>query len=246
MSGMSFRLQYVNSLWPSDAIWRQGTRSTLVQVMACCLTAPSHYLTNVDLSSLRSSDVHLMAISFEISQPSVTKISLKIIFLRFHWNLPGASELKCIHYTRLPPQHCQFPPNSHNRHLIARRIENICVSKCTHPLEFTPVESSLWNMIGIHRCCVTLMLGWLFGCMINMYVQLFVGDIDSDRNSCQCKFVTPVEIGSSCQRCVIIATVLLIHWIWILRFPWPDYGVDENFFILKSDRCNFIKWSHTV
>ena len=34
----------VNSLWSSDAIMRQGTESTLVQVMACCLTAPSHYL----------------------------------------------------------------------------------------------------------------------------------------------------------------------------------------------------------
>ena len=34
----------VNSLWPSDIIWRQGSRSTLAQVMACCLTAPSHYL----------------------------------------------------------------------------------------------------------------------------------------------------------------------------------------------------------
>ena len=34
----------INSLWPSGAIWRQGFRSTLVQVMACCLTAPSHYL----------------------------------------------------------------------------------------------------------------------------------------------------------------------------------------------------------
>ena len=37
-------MHYLNSLWPSDAIWWQGSRSTLVQVMACCLTAPSHYL----------------------------------------------------------------------------------------------------------------------------------------------------------------------------------------------------------
>ena len=37
-------MTYINSLWPSDAIWRQGSRSTLVQVMACCLTAPSHCL----------------------------------------------------------------------------------------------------------------------------------------------------------------------------------------------------------
>ena len=33
-----------NSLGPSDAIWRWRSWSTLVQVMACCLTAPSHYL----------------------------------------------------------------------------------------------------------------------------------------------------------------------------------------------------------
>ena len=34
----------VNSLWPSDTIWRQRSGSTLAQVMTCCLTAPSHYL----------------------------------------------------------------------------------------------------------------------------------------------------------------------------------------------------------
>ena len=72
----------INSLWPTDAIWWQGSRSTLVQVMACCLMAPSHYLKIVDLSYLRSS---LRAALLEISQPSVTKISLKIIFLRFYW-----------------------------------------------------------------------------------------------------------------------------------------------------------------
>ena len=32
-----------NSLWPSDAIWWQRSGSILVQVMACCLTAPNHY-----------------------------------------------------------------------------------------------------------------------------------------------------------------------------------------------------------
>ena len=34
----------LNSLWPSNAIWQHRSRSTLTQVMACCLTAPSHYL----------------------------------------------------------------------------------------------------------------------------------------------------------------------------------------------------------
>ena len=34
----------LNSLWPSDTIWRHESGSALAQVMACCLTAPSHYL----------------------------------------------------------------------------------------------------------------------------------------------------------------------------------------------------------
>ena len=33
-----------NSLGPGDAIWPHRSGSTLVQVIACCLTAPSHYL----------------------------------------------------------------------------------------------------------------------------------------------------------------------------------------------------------
>ena len=50
----------INSLWPSDAIWRQGSRSTLVQVVACCLMAPSHYLNQcwpvISKIQLHSSD----------------------------------------------------------------------------------------------------------------------------------------------------------------------------------------------
>ena len=33
-----------NSMRPSDVIWRHRAWSTLARVMACCLTAPSHYL----------------------------------------------------------------------------------------------------------------------------------------------------------------------------------------------------------
>ena len=37
-------LKRFNPLWPSDSIWQHRFGSTLVQVMACCLMAPSHYL----------------------------------------------------------------------------------------------------------------------------------------------------------------------------------------------------------
>ena len=36
----------INSLWPNDTIWRHRSGSALAQVMACCLMAPSHYLTH--------------------------------------------------------------------------------------------------------------------------------------------------------------------------------------------------------
>ena len=60
-------------------MWRQGPGSTLAQVMACCLTAPR--------------DFHLRTISQAISPPSIAEISLKIIYTKFHWNLPGVNEL---------------------------------------------------------------------------------------------------------------------------------------------------------
>ena len=45
--------------------------------------------TKADLSSVRSSDINLMAISEEIPQPSITKICSKITDLKFHLKLPG-------------------------------------------------------------------------------------------------------------------------------------------------------------
>ena len=52
----------LNSLWPGDAIWRHGTRSALAQVMAWCLTAPSHYLNQCWLISGEFPCIHLRAL----------------------------------------------------------------------------------------------------------------------------------------------------------------------------------------
>ena len=41
---ITFLCLRLNSLRPSGAIWQYRSESTLAQVMACCLTAPSHYL----------------------------------------------------------------------------------------------------------------------------------------------------------------------------------------------------------
>ena len=52
-----FRL---NTLWPSHAIWHLRSWSTLIQVMASCLIAPSHYQNQCWLiSSVRSNGIYL-------------------------------------------------------------------------------------------------------------------------------------------------------------------------------------------
>ena len=45
---------------------------------------------------MKSSDIHIRAISQEIPQLSITKICLKITYLEFYSNLPGASELMLV------------------------------------------------------------------------------------------------------------------------------------------------------
>ena len=52
MSKISFKFprgQWVNSLWLCDAIWHQGSWSTLPKEMACYLMAPIHYLQHCQL-----------------------------------------------------------------------------------------------------------------------------------------------------------------------------------------------------
>ena len=92
-------LLFINSLWPTGAIWRQRSWSTLARVMACCLT-------NVDWSSVKSSDLHIKAISLDMSQPSITEICLKIACLKLYSNFPGANEVNWICHSVIFCRHC--------------------------------------------------------------------------------------------------------------------------------------------
>ena len=85
-----FSLTHCSLLMPYGEV---DLGQTLAQVMAFCLMAPSHYLNHVDLSSVRSSDIHLKAISQEIPKPPITKFNLKITCLKFYSSIPGTNEL---------------------------------------------------------------------------------------------------------------------------------------------------------
>ena len=72
--------------------------------------------TNFDLSSVWFSDTHGRAMSQEIPQPSITKIRLKIIHLKFHSDLPGANELILSHLV--------------NFDLFSHKLAGLTVSHC--------------------------------------------------------------------------------------------------------------------
>ena len=109
LSGTGARSLSVNSLWPCDAIWHHRSGLTLAQVMACCLTMPSHYL-----NSWRFLISEVLWYSPENNFIASAKIlfcimSLKFIYIFFKLlsNLPGASELNealCLRYFPYPSE----------------------------------------------------------------------------------------------------------------------------------------------
>ena len=82
------------SLWRSDAVWWHWFGSTLLQVMACYLTAQSHCLNKCWLIT---SKVHCHSSEGNFTNHSSAINhwhSLKITYPQFRSNLPGCNELK--------------------------------------------------------------------------------------------------------------------------------------------------------
>ena len=81
--------------WWCHIGWHKSV-SRSAQVMA--LRHQAITWTIVDLSSVRSSDNQPRAISQEISQPLITKISMKITDLKFYSYFSGANELIVVYF----------------------------------------------------------------------------------------------------------------------------------------------------
>ena len=75
----------VNSLGLDDIIWHHRIYSTLLQAMACCLTALSHYLhkTNVNTLRPRQNGCHWQT----TFSNAFSWMKIYEFRLRFHWNL---------------------------------------------------------------------------------------------------------------------------------------------------------------
>ena len=87
-----------NSLWQCDAIWRHGPWLTLVQIMACCLTAPRHYLNHFRLTAGRVQHYspECQKINLELLMKVITQTHLNITHLKSNAYFPRASVLKML------------------------------------------------------------------------------------------------------------------------------------------------------
>ena len=131
---------HVNWLRPSDAIWWHRSGSTLAQVMACCLTAPSHYLNQYWLI-ISKVLWHSSEGNFIKDTSPITKVSLKIAFLILNWNLPGANELI----------HCGLVPSYGIIHWVDSGSGNALL-----PDEIKPLPEPNVNFLAPLRCCCNL------------------------------------------------------------------------------------------
>ena len=100
---------------------------------------------------MKSSDIHIRAISQEIPQLSITKIHLKIPYLKFHTNFPGANELiiQCFHYKMV-----QY---SYHSPAIAT-WRRVCIREgvvTNPPQRTTQTPHSTNSVVLATRCCAS-------------------------------------------------------------------------------------------
>ena len=123
--------------------------------MACCLTAPSHYLNHCRLIIIKVHDIYLRAISHEkiICQPSITKVTLKIIFLNFRsGHLPG---VKVLIIVRLILHHSSTVTGSSINPSAVSSINPLAISNTSygiHLQNFPNINLIHLSNTAIHVC----------------------------------------------------------------------------------------------
>ena len=115
------------------------------------------------VSSVKSSDIHIRAISQQMPQPSITKIHLKITYPKFHSNFPGANELteNTCHAEGIiiPPVHqfywLQWHHMSWIRCLKITSNLTICLTGYSDQQQINIKGPHYWSFVrGIHQWLV--------------------------------------------------------------------------------------------
>ena len=87
-----------NSLWPSDALWRHRSGSTMAQVMACFQTASNHYLNQCWLVINDFCGIHTRTFTRGNSHDIIPQDEFENhIFLKLLPHLSGANEFQVLY-----------------------------------------------------------------------------------------------------------------------------------------------------
>ena len=89
---------YIKSLWPSDAIQRWRSWSTLVQVMACCLMAPSHYLNQCWLITSEVLRWYSLGGNYTGNAQSINYLWYVWEKITLHQHIPGNNRLIVLNW----------------------------------------------------------------------------------------------------------------------------------------------------
>ena len=92
--GLVFVIGTLRRRFSGGIYMRQRTRSWLVQVKRIAWRYQAITCTSVGLSTVSSSNIHLRAVSQELPQQSINKISFKFAYLKFRSNLLGTNGLQ--------------------------------------------------------------------------------------------------------------------------------------------------------
>ena len=119
----------VNSLAPGDVTRLHRTGSTLAQVRACCLMAPSHYLNRcwLIISEVRSCSINLIAVLQEMLE-----------LLKCVWKLHNPSD--CLHCLAIVIDYCQT--SNISRTLVGNKIVDHSDVVGALPVSSAPTTSS--------------------------------------------------------------------------------------------------------
>ena len=144
-------VDHFNSLWTSDVIWRYRTSSTLTQIMACCLMAPSHCLTNAGWLNINEVLKQTPDSNFTWSKISIHKLSLKVALLKLKLHFPGGNELIMFMITLTQIMACCLMAPSHC-------LTNAGWLNINEVLKQTPDSNFTRSKISIHKLSLKVAL----------------------------------------------------------------------------------------
>ena len=111
---------------------------------------------------MKFSDIHIRAITQEMPRPSITKIHLKITYLKFHSNFPRVNELILLAKTSA---------HLYSKHSWYSMTHNHAISLGYTVLKFlNALDVLIPNRLVWIKICITIHTAWYIA---HMYLLLF-------------------------------------------------------------------------